>query len=105
MIIDLRLMICCFWFENGCVLEPGKTRGAIGFALIFLCFVSLYQDKEMKRKDNCFIGPFVNGDVCCSASRIWDLRLVVWMFGVWLFGVTLRAFVVCGVRRRSPTVP
>jgi hypothetical protein len=31
--------------------EPGKTRGAIGFALIFLCFVSLYQDKEMKRKD------------------------------------------------------
>jgi hypothetical protein len=83
MIIDLRLRICCFWFENGFVLEPGKTRGAIGFALIFLCFVSLYQDKEMKRKDNCFIGPFVNGDVCCSASRIWDLRLVVWMFGVW----------------------
>jgi hypothetical protein len=27
----------------------GKTRGAIGFALIFLCFVSLYQDKEMKK--------------------------------------------------------
>jgi hypothetical protein len=34
----------------------GKTRGAIGFALIFLCFVSLYQDKEMKKKDICFIG-------------------------------------------------
>ncbi len=70
MFIDLRLRICCFWFENGCVLEPGKTRGAIGFALIFLCFVSLYQDKEMKRKDICLIGPFLNGDVCCSASRI-----------------------------------
>jgi hypothetical protein len=26
MIIDLRLMICCFWFENGCALEPGKTK-------------------------------------------------------------------------------
>jgi len=38
----------------GCAREPGKTRGAIGFALIFLCFVSLYQDKEMKRKDQCF---------------------------------------------------
>jgi hypothetical protein len=36
---------------NGSALEPGKTRGAIGFALIFLCFVSLYQDKEMKKKD------------------------------------------------------
>jgi hypothetical protein len=31
------------------VRRPGKTRGAIGFALIFLCFVSLYQDKEMKK--------------------------------------------------------
>ena len=35
--------------------EQGKTRGAIGFALIFLCFVSLYQDKEMKKKDICLI--------------------------------------------------
>ena len=26
----------------------GKTRGAIGFALIFLCLLSLYQDKESK---------------------------------------------------------
>jgi hypothetical protein len=43
-------------FENGLASEPGKTRGAIGFALIFLCFVSLYQDKEMKKKDICFIG-------------------------------------------------
>jgi hypothetical protein len=38
----------------------GKTRGAFGFALIFLWFLSLYQDKE--RNDNkafkrrcCFI--------------------------------------------------
>jgi hypothetical protein len=31
------------------VRKLGKTRGAIGFALIFLCFVSLYQDKEMKK--------------------------------------------------------
>jgi hypothetical protein len=38
-----------------CVRGQGKTRGAIGFALIFLCFVSLYQDKEMKKKDNLFI--------------------------------------------------
>jgi hypothetical protein len=43
------------WFKNGYVREQGKTRGAIGFALIFLCFVSLYQDKEMKKKDNYFI--------------------------------------------------
>jgi hypothetical protein len=34
----------------------GKTRGAIGFALIFLCFVSLYQDKEIKKKVKCSIG-------------------------------------------------
>ena len=41
--------------NNRCAREQGKTRGAIGFALIFLCFVSLYQDKEMKKKDKCFI--------------------------------------------------
>jgi hypothetical protein len=35
--------------NNRYVRWPGKTRGAIGFALIFLCFVSLYQDKEMKK--------------------------------------------------------
>ena len=28
--------------------QLGKTRGAIGFALIFLCLLSLYQDKESK---------------------------------------------------------
>jgi hypothetical protein len=38
-------------FENVGARELGKTRGAIVFALIFLCFVSLYQDKEMKNKD------------------------------------------------------
>jgi hypothetical protein len=43
------------------VREPGKTRGAIGFALIFLCFVSLYQDKEMK---NALVG------------KIWIVALV-----------------------------
>ena len=37
------------WGLNEYVRRPGKTRGAIGFALIFLCFVSLYQDKEMKK--------------------------------------------------------
>jgi hypothetical protein len=36
--------------------ELGKTRGAIGFGLIFLCFVSLYQVKEMKKKEICLIG-------------------------------------------------
>jgi hypothetical protein len=51
--------------------KPGKTRGAIGFALIFLCFVSLYQDKEMKKKDIYFIGAVCSGDL--------------WMFGT--FGV------------------
>jgi hypothetical protein len=40
------------------VLEPGKTRGAIGFALIFLCFVSLYQDKEMKKQTIALLVPF-----------------------------------------------
>jgi hypothetical protein len=51
-------LVCCLerlWFKNGYVREHGKTRGAIGFALIFLCFVSFYQDKEMKKKDNYFI--------------------------------------------------
>jgi hypothetical protein len=49
-------VVCCLGFvvwglKNGGVRRLGKTRGAIGFALIFLCFVSLYQDKEMKKKD------------------------------------------------------
>jgi len=47
----------------------GKTRGAIGFVLIFLCFVSLYQDKEMKKKD--------------KRKR---KRLGIWMFDVWRLG-------------------
>jgi hypothetical protein len=54
----LLFLVCCLerlWFKNGYVREQGKTRGAIGFALIFLCFVSFYQDKEMKKKDNYFI--------------------------------------------------
>jgi hypothetical protein len=48
---DGFLMFWREYIENGCARELGKTRGAIGFALIFLCFVSLYQDKEMKKKD------------------------------------------------------
>jgi hypothetical protein len=54
-------------FSKECARGPGKTRGAIGFALIFLCFVSLYQDKEMKRKIIALKVPFVLID-----TRIFD---------------------------------
>ena len=34
--------------------QLGKTRGAIRFALIFLCLLSLYQDKESKSSSISF---------------------------------------------------
>jgi hypothetical protein len=39
----------------------GKTRGAIGFALIFLWFLSLYQDKESN--DNPVSFEITNGSI------------------------------------------
>jgi hypothetical protein len=51
----LVFVVWCLLFENEGAREPGKTRGAIVFDLIFLCFVSLYQDKEMKNEDICFM--------------------------------------------------
>jgi hypothetical protein len=57
--------------------KPGKTRGAIGFALIFLFFVSLYQDKEMKKKDIYFIGAVCSG-------YLW----MIGTFGVWRWSLT-----------------
>jgi len=69
-----------FFYE--CAGEPGKTRGAIGFALIFLCFVSLYQDKEMKKKHESIsvftFGVFGTGLVICDLSFG---RLGCWGFG------------------------
>jgi hypothetical protein len=69
-------VVCCLWFDvwglnkNRYVRKPGKTRGAIGFALIFLCFVSLYQDKEMKKKHEsisvCKFGMLGIGLVICD---------------------------------------
>jgi hypothetical protein len=44
------------------VSEPSKTRGAIGFALIFLCFVSLYQDKEMNKNHLAPVFRRITGD-------------------------------------------
>ena len=72
-------------FINEHAREVGKTRGAIGFALIFLCFVSLYQDKEMKKKDKWkrmtkFPIKGSRGLVFGVPLRgfgIWDLELVI----------------------------
>jgi hypothetical protein len=66
--------------------EPGKTRGAIGFALIFLCFVSLYQDKEMKRKDKKKILKYLGFEITTfGVLEVWgllisyaDLGLKIW---------------------------
>jgi hypothetical protein len=61
------------------VRELGKTRGAIGFALIFLCFVSLYQDKEMKRKTNASRIPIESLGLrfACLLFRCADLRFEI----------------------------
>jgi hypothetical protein len=78
MFVVWMFVVFCY---NGCVREPGKTRGAIGFALIFLCFVSLYQDKEMKRKDKKKILKYLGFEI--TTFGVWKVDKVWNVWNVW----------------------